>query len=239
MDKIYLRDLKKFSPFINQGTQAIVVHDRKYAYKLFKRNMRASYYYEQEFLKERLERLSRVKLDSYVTPKMTVNDYLENIVGYGMDYIKGDTLNKLDLRVNTSKFIDDLKRLEEDTYKLSEEGFELRDKNSKNIIYNREGFHVIDMDFAFWDEESETDIIITSNLIFLNDLILKALLNVDIHDVLTTYEYDLIDPLHNQKSLVELIEMLDNYNDKENSKLRDLRREKSRFRVCKSYYGRN
>ena len=238
MDKVYLNELKNLSIFIKQGTQAIVTHDNTYAYKLYKHKMRAEFYFEQDSLRERLERLSEINLDSYVTPKMTINDDRDKIIGYGMDYIKGKTLNRLNLRINTNKFIDDLKRLEEDTYKLSEERYELRDKNDRNAIYNEEGFHIIDLDNGVFNEKNSIDIITTSNLIFLNDLIVKSLLHVNLFDSITTYEYDLVKALHNKKSLTEIIEALDTYNNKKESKLRDLRREKRRFNISQNYYRR-
>jgi c-di-AMP phosphodiesterase-like protein len=238
MDKVYLNELKNLSMFMKHGTQAIVAHDKNYAYKLYKRNMRAEFYFDEDSLKERLERLSDIHLESYVTPIMTINDERDRIIGFGMDFIKGHTINRLNLRVNTSKFIDDLKRLEEDTYKISEKRYELRDKNDKNIIYNEDGFHIIDLDYGVFNEKNSIDIITTSNLIFLNDLILKSLLHVGLNSSLTTYEYDLVEAHHNKKSLTEVFEVLDTYNNKESSKLRDLRKEKRKFTITENYYGR-
>ena len=240
MESIYLNEIGKLSLFFNQGTQAYVYHDKKYAYKIYKFNQKASIMFHTMDMDYQLERLSEINLDSYVTPKFMIKDHHNHIAGYGMDYIKGNTLNRLNLKINVDKFIDDLKKLEEDTYKISEVGYSLRDENDRNIIYSdTQGFKVIDLDYGRFDSRYNPDDVFNYNMGFIKDIIVSSVFGISLKSKINTCDGDLLHYLYSRDSLTDFIEYIDKDINKEKVLIKDIRRRKCDFSYTTNYYGHN
>ena len=238
MESINISEVKHTSPFFKQGTQACVYHDKKYAYKLYKLNDKNMLMFHTMDVDYQLEKLSRINVDSYVTPKFSIKDDRGHIRGYGMDYIKGKTLNRLNMNVNINKFIDDLKKLEEDTYKISEEKYKLRDRNDRNFLYTSEdGFKLIDLDYGIFDPHKSTDEINRHNIGFIKDILIASVFGIGLFDKLGTSDHELTTCLHKNDSLTDFIEYIEKDVNKEKVLIKDIRRKKNDLIVTKNYYG--
>ena len=238
MESIKSSEIKRLSLFLQQGTQAYVYHDKKNAYKLYKYNYKMEIIFNLMDIEYQLERLSRINLNSYVTPKFKITDKRGFLAGYGMDYIKAKTVNRLSLRVNTSIFIDDLKRLEEDTYKISEEKYILRDKSVKNVLYNEElGFKLIDLDNGIFLDEKTSDDIYRDNIKFIKDIIKGSIYGVSPDDKIATYDKELAKCLYNNESLTDFIEYLESGSKREKTLIKDIIKRRSDLIITKDYYG--
>ncbi len=238
MESIKSSEIKRLSLFFHQGTQAYVYHDKKNAYKLYKCNNKMTAMFNTMDIDYQLERLSRINLNSYVTPKFKITDDRGFLAGYGMDYIKAKTLNRLSLRVNASKFIDDLKRLEEDTYKISEEKYILRDKNDRNVLYNEElGFKLIDLDYGTFLDKKTNDDIYRRNIKFIKDIIKSSVYGVSLFDKIATYDTELAFCLYNNESLTDFIEYYESETKREKTLIKDIRKKSCDLIITKDYYG--
>jgi hypothetical protein len=173
-----------------------------------------------------------------VTPKFKITDNRGFLAGYGMDYIKAKNVNRLSLRVNTSKFIDDLKRLEEDTYKISEEKYILRDKSVKNVLYNEElGFKLIDLDNGIFLDEETSDDIYRDNIKFIKDIVKGSIYGVSPDDKIATYDKELAKCLYNNESLTDFIEYYESESKRKKTLIKDIRKRSSDLIITKDYYG--
>lgn len=238
MESIKSSEIKRLSLFFHQGTQAYVYHDKKNAYKLYKCNNKMTAIFNTMDIDYQLERLSRINLNSYVTPKFKITDDRGFLAGYGMDYIKAKTLNRLSLRVNASKFIDDLKRLEEDTYKISEEKYILIDQNYRNILYNEElGFKLIDLDNGAFLDKKESDELYRDNIRFIKDIIKSLVYGVSLNDKIATYDTELANCLYNSESLTDFIEYYESETKRKKTLIKDIRKRSCDLIITKDYYG--
>lgn len=239
MESVKLNEIKRLSPLVRQGTQAYVYHDKKYAYKIYKPNNKTTIMFNTMDVDYQLERLSNINLDSYVTPKFRIVDNRGFLTGYGMDYIKGKTLNRLNLRINTNKFIDDLKRLEEDTYIISEEKYMLRDKNDRNILYSEAtGFSLIDLDYGIFADKKTTDEITKNNIQFIKDIIKSSVFGTSLFDKLSSYDTEFEYYLYNSESIYDFIKYLSDNSNKEKTLIKDIRKKKKDLVIVSDYYGR-
>jgi hypothetical protein len=238
MDSLNFNEIKGIKIYKAQGTQAYIFHDRKYAYKIYKNNMKNHIILNTIDMDYQLERLSRINLDSYVTPKFNLTDSRGFFIGYGMDYIKGNTINELNVRVNIDKFIDDLKKLEEDTYCLSENRFQLRDRNDRNVIYTKnDGFKLIDLDNGIFLDDKSIDELNKENLLFIKKMIETSVFGLDLFDKKYSYDDELADCLSSNESLTDFIEYLEKSIKKEKILIKDIRKRKEDLIIVKDYYG--
>ena len=91
--------------FSNRGTTAIVYRiNANEVIKLYTNSLRRDILFRTRDMNFLLEKLSKTNLNSFVSPKDIYVDKANNILGYSMDYIRGNYTNRLDLDI----YLDDL-----------------------------------------------------------------------------------------------------------------------------------
>lgn len=123
-----------------------------------------------------LDMLSRLKTEHYIGPEEVLIKK-GHIVAYIMDYVPGKTIDRMDKELKVSEIVEACKRLEEDTYKISEQEFLLSDLHGKNIMFN-DCFNVIDLDNGSFSDYYEDGCIMKYNMQDLLDQIIHSIMGI-------------------------------------------------------------
>lgn len=116
---------------------------------------------------EHFSKINEIKNETYIAPDELL---LKNgkVIGYLYDYINGKTLRRLNYSLDL--LINSYDKLIEDTYKISEQGFDLFDVHDKNILFDNK-FRIIDLDKGEYKEYG-TERIFNSNMSEINKTII-------------------------------------------------------------------
>jgi hypothetical protein len=95
-----------------------------------------------------LRKLSKFYSSHFIFPRVLVYSNEGKILGYIMEYAKGDTLSKLPEFVSFEKYSNEIERIEREIEVLTCYRLRLIDMGINNMIYSEEnGIRVIDTDF--------------------------------------------------------------------------------------------
>lgn len=117
------------------------IMDDKTLYKEFYKNSYSGY----SFKKENLKRITNIKNDSFIFPKKLYTKG-DEVLGYTMDYIHADRMDKLNYNFSIIDFIYAFDVLKENLKKINDERILMIDAGVKNTLFNG-NFYIIDTDF--------------------------------------------------------------------------------------------
>lgn len=156
---------------------------------------------------EHFSKISEIKNDTYIAPdELLVKD--GEVVGYLYDYVYGKTLKSYNYKLQP--LINSYDKLMDDTYKISEQGFDLFDVHDKNILFDK-NFRIIDLDQGEFSELDSNKLFL-SNMKDINKTIIYNLFNVSIKDELFFRDYD-ENKLYNDALYNNVYEMKELLND--------------------------
>ena len=186
--------------------------DDKYVFKTFK---------NPTYFEANVKELFNVYLNSFVLPKKLV--YVNGkFVGYIMEYINGNTLDRISGNTSISTYINSLKRLEYDLAALSTYNFFIIDFKDKNIMVNEnDELKVIDTDLY---TKIKTKDLYAYNLANLSYAVIKPFLNSFVDGI----EDEKLD--YKRRQLLEgrylpsrFMENINSYSNNSNSNIREFK----------------
>lgn len=150
---------------------------------------------------EHFSKISDLKNDTYMVPEeLLVKD--GKLVGYLYDYVNGKTLRRYNY--NLQSLINSYDKLMDDTYSISEKGFDLHDMHDKNILLD-DRFKIIDLDQGEF-KDIDSDKLFVSNMGDINKTIIYNLFNVRSLDKISFKNRDFND-LYDQALYCNVYEM--------------------------------
>lgn len=183
------REKTSFFPF-GVGTTANCYHMKNgKVLKLYKESSRKQYmFYLFDGMKEHLEELARVSNTSFVGPRQIIMKG-EKCVGYTYFYRPACTLDKLSRDIRLDKLLDHYDILKDDTAKISETHFSLKDLHTANMLYD-DCFAIIDLDMGTFDDKDIKDVF-EHNMTEINDTIIYGIFGLEPYLKLTFKDDDL------------------------------------------------
>lgn len=181
----------KYSIPIGMGTTAICfLLPNKQVAKIFFNSYCYDFIWEKEGIKNKFEFLSFISNDTFIGPDQAIiKDGI--CIGYIYPYIKARTLHNISLRKTVDDLLKSYEKLYEDTKKISELGFQLRDLHDKNILYSN-FFRVIDLDKGGESLISRTnEEIFDFNMRKLNSTIIDAIFKVSLDKDISFFNTDI------------------------------------------------
>ena len=152
--------------------------------KVFRDTFRKRILFETRDMLSELERLSEIKLDSFVTPNDIYVDSKLNVLGYTMDNIKGTRTDRINSLVEIKSLLEYVKKLDEDNKVLSDSKFKLLDLHEKNMYFTNEGYKIFDLDGGYFSIEETKEKIYHQNNKQIKQVIMKGLLGIESnHDI--------------------------------------------------------
>lgn len=154
-----------------------------------------------------LNRLSDIKLDSFVTPNDIYVDFDLNLLGYSMDRVKGTRLDRINSLMDMKTILEYAKKLEEDNKILSDYKFKLLDLHESNMFLTEDGYKVFDLDCGYFETEETKDRIYYYNNKLLKQCIIKGLFGICSCNNIFIKEEDIRNAYYND-SISEAIEAI-------------------------------
>jgi len=174
-----IKRILKGSIYVSSGTTAhcFKLKDGRLI-KLYRDTYRKRLLFQHNDMFELLEYTSNISNDSYIGADEIITSNGE-VVAYIMPYIKGRTLGRMNRKNTVKTVLEQYKTLLEDTYKVSEEKYTIKDMHDRNIIYSPvDGFKVIDLDGGKKSRLDNMDILKVSNARTIKETVLKGILGV-------------------------------------------------------------
>lgn len=146
---------------IGQGKCADIYRKDKEAYKILKDNSDSRKFYS----KEMLQKLVGIKTELCVFPNDIIEDKDGKLLGYSMDYIKGNKFYDVFKKIPLEKLIQELKVAENDIKEIADKKVIFEDMHFDNIMWNEEKntIQIIDTDFFDKSEGLSYDEIYSAN----------------------------------------------------------------------------
>lgn len=165
--------------FSKRGTTAIVYRiNSNEVMKLYIDSLRRDLVFKTRDMDSVLDRLSHIKLQSFVTPNDIYVDESNNVLGYTMDYVRGQYTNRLDLDIYLSDLIEAVKRLDQDNKIISRENYLIQDLHEKNMKFDGNIFKIFDLDGGYFKVNGTSDEVYKANSRLLKKAIIKGLYGV-------------------------------------------------------------
>lgn len=169
---------------------------------------RELFYYHD--MRKHLEFLNSISNDSYIGPEELLMKNNE-VIGYIYTYINALELKRLRNNIKLNDVVKGYEKLYNDTLKISNNKFRLKDLHQKNILFNG-NYYIIDLDKGFLDDRDNNEIF-NSNIIDINNIILNAIFDLKFFEHLSFYDDDLDELLYsslyeNHEDFYELLQRL-------------------------------
>lgn len=178
MEKLVINnrnDIIKHTKYIGSGVNGRCYLTKDYqVIKIFKDNYRTEeLFIHKNDIKDHVEKLSELNNDSYLAPIIQIICDGE-LIGYITLYGCRTTLAHIDRKMPMTELIEYYKKLEEDTYKVSEKGFWNHDLHDKNILAFDQ-LYVIDLDHGEFYPYLDSDNLFKKNIKEVNYIIASSL----------------------------------------------------------------
>ena len=130
--------------------------------KIFKNNYDALSVLEKDMFNKNTDILTNMSNNTFVGPKKLV---MENnfVIGYLYSYVNGKTINKINNDTKLRDIFRSYNQVINDVKDITNKSIYLRDTNYDNIIYDNCSIHIIDLDYSFFSENKNKDILLYTN----------------------------------------------------------------------------
>ena len=163
-----------------------------------------------------------IKNDSYISPDelLIING---QVIAYIYKYVNAKTFKKISYLTSLRDIFlsDAYKRLQENTFKASEKGFELYDSHDENILFDGTNFYNIDLDFSNVSSDIDIDKLYMQNIRTIQNAMIYSLFNIKSIKKYNLYFNDeVLDKLynlsiyHDDNQIKQLVEELEKRNVK-------------------------
>lgn len=183
--------------------------------------------------------INSISNDTYIGPdEILINK--DSVIGYIYPYVDAKTLYYSRYFISLNEIINKYPKLYEDTKKISQKNFILRDVHDKNILV-KSIFYIIDLDYGYINEDLSKKDIFYDNMKKINKIIIYSLFNVN-DDELIDFKDDTINDLwHNSiylhpESFLELLEKLQEQCYPKKTSILNLRKSVPYNKSYNSYY---
>ena len=223
--------------FYKKGTTAFVYKiSNDEVLKVYRDTLRKKAIFSARDMNDILNRLSFIKLDSFITPNDIYIDEEENILGYSMNLVKGYKSNRINSMIKLREVVKAVKKLDEDNRILSKNKYLIRDLHEKNMVYDMDGYKVFDLDGGYFNLEENSDTLYKINNHFLKKTIVKGLFGIRAYNEINIIDYDIND-YYCDANIVDMIELLGEKTRKSDPTVGDVRRLSKRISyVYDDYY---
>lgn len=194
--------------FSNRGTTAIVYRiNANEVIKLYTNSLRRDILFRTRDMNSLLEKLSKINLNSFVSPKDIYVDEANNILGYSMDYVRGSYTNRLDLDIYLDDLIEAIKKLDQDNRCISMENYSILDLHERNMKFDGEYFKIFDLDGGIFKLNDTSKDIYEANSQIIKKVIVKGIYGVNSLKELNSNSLDFMDCYYNG-TLLEMFEYI-------------------------------
>ena len=157
----------------------------------------------------------------------------QQIIGYSMNYLKGDILFKLNEYVRYDNFLECLVPIEKSIHTLSLEGILMCDINCFNVLYSEYNnvINIVDVDYYKFNNQLNKDIIYLDNLFYFEKTLFSSIASKNKYltsDIYKELENKMRTCINNNVSILDTFKCmkntLENYSNREINTIHDFRK---------------
>lgn len=226
------------SKFVGVGTTAICFKmPNNKVLRLYLDTYRKNLMFKHYNMYEKLNKLETIKNDSYIVPEeLLIKD--NEIIGYIYPYIHAKTLKRvINNNISINNLFNNYEKLISDTKKVSELDFIIHDLHSRNILFDG-NYYIIDLDQGdFYKYQDNFKL----NVYKIRDVIMDEIFKNNVDYILEFNNIDIGNTYRkinwaNIDEVKYFFNYLSKYINKDNIKVKDIRKKILINKTYNSYY---